>query len=73
MLKYSLPVSNFHHCFALTIYVDLGREEMKLQQISYARSINNNNAEYDRRKKNPSFGNLAVNFATFIENNGFLG
>ena len=73
MLKYSLPVSNFHHCFALTIYVDLGREEMKLQQISYARSINNNNAEYDRRKKNPSFGNLAVGLATFIENNGFLG
>lgn len=73
MLKYSLPVSNFHHCFALTIYVDLGREEMKLQQISYARSINNNNAEYDRRKKNPSFGNLAVGLASFIENNGFLG
>ena len=74
MLKYSLPVSNFHHCFALTKHVDCGRNKMKLQQVSYARSVNNNNTEYDRRqKKNPSFGNIAVNFATFIENNGFLG
>lgn len=47
---------------------------MKLQQISYARSINNNNTEYNRhQKKNPSFGNIAVGFANFIENNGFLG
>ncbi len=73
MLKYSLPVSNFHHCFALTIYVDLGREEMKLQQLNYT-SINSKNTEYDRRqKKNPSFGNFAVGLASFIENNGFLG
>lgn len=46
---------------------------MKLQQVSYARSVNNNNTEYNRRNAKPSFGNLAVGLASFIENNGFLG
>ncbi len=43
---------------------------MKLQQVSYARPQNTNNRNNNNR---PSFGNLAVGLATFIENNGFLG
>ena len=46
---------------------------MKLQQVSYARPIDNNKLDKNKFKNNPSFGNLAVGLATFIENNGFLG
>ena len=44
---------------------------MKLQQVSYARPQNTNNNRSNNNR--PSFGNLAVGLATFIENNGFLG
>ena len=48
---------------------------MKLSRINHTSSINNNNTERSKFKKNnnPSFGNLAVGLATFIEKNGFLG
>lgn len=48
---------------------------MKLSKISYTSpSLNNNNNDARRtNKNNPSFGNLAVGLASFIENNGFLG
>lgn len=46
---------------------------MKLQSLNYTRQQNVNTEHGNSRRKNPSFGNLAVGFATFIENNGFLG
>ena len=46
---------------------------MKLQQVSYARPVNNNQLDKNKFKHNPSFGNIGVGLATFIENNGFLG
>ncbi len=47
---------------------------MKLQQINNIRpyTIQNNGYNNNNRKNNPSFGNLATGFATFLENNGFL-
>lgn len=42
---------------------------MKLQPVNYTNNKNINN----NHKNKPSFGNLGVGFATFIENNGFLG
>lgn len=47
---------------------------MKLNPINYT-SQYNNNTEYSKFKKSnsPSFGNLAVGLASFIEKNGFLG
>lgn len=47
---------------------------MKLQSLNYTRQQNVNTEHNNRNKgKNPSFGNLGVGLATFIENNGFLG
>ena len=46
---------------------------MKLQSLNYTRQQNVNTEHANSKKKNPSFGNPAVAFATFIENNGFLG
>lgn len=54
-----------------------GREEMKLNAVNYTSPSHNvnSNTEYNRSssKKKPSFGNLGVGLASFIENNGFLG
>jgi len=49
---------------------------MKLQKVNYTRPYNKLNAENNHQNKGkaPSFGaNPLVAFATFIENNGFLG
>ena len=46
---------------------------MKLQSLNYTRQQNVNTEHGKTKGKNPSFGNPAVGFATFIENNGFLG
>lgn len=50
---------------------------MKLQPYNYTGQQNNNSINTNYRSKttknNPSFGNLGVGLATFIENNGFLG
>lgn len=48
---------------------------MKLQQVNYARPYNRINSEqHPNKAKALSFGaNPLVGFATFIENNGFLG
>ena len=48
---------------------------MKLKQVNYARPYNRINTEqHSNKAKAPSFGaNPLVGFATFIENNGFLG
>ena len=46
---------------------------MKLQSLNYTGQKNINTEHGNSKKKNPSFGNPAVAFATFIENNGFLG
>ena len=46
---------------------------MKLQSLNYTRQQNVNTEHRNSKGKSPSFGNLAVGFATFIENNDFLG
>lgn len=47
---------------------------MKLQPLNYTRQQNINTENRSKiSKNNPSFGNLGVGLATFIENNGFLG
>ncbi len=47
---------------------------MKLQSLNYTRQQNVNTEHGNSKGKNPSFrGNPLVGFATFIENNGFLG
>ena len=45
---------------------------MKVNSVKYTGPSQNNN-NLRSPGKNPSFGNLAVGLATFIENNGFLG
>ena len=45
---------------------------MKLQQVNNIRPYTIQNNGNNNRKNNPSFGNFATGFATFIENNGFL-
>lgn len=47
---------------------------MKLNSVNYTRQYQQNiQTDNNKKTKNPSFGNLGVGFATFIENNGFLG
>lgn len=49
---------------------------MKLQKVSYTNQFNSvqpNNNNTKNKQSTPSFGNLGVGLATFIESNGFLG